>query len=132
MVAKVFIVEDHPVVRKGYVAFLGREPDLEIIGEAASGQDALKKIRQATPDLIVLDVSLQGEMNGVDLLKRLHSEYPKLPVLVVSGHDEAIYGDMMKKNGAWGYVMKGNVGLFLQAIRDVLSYMNGGSGDQRR
>ena len=121
--SKVFIVEDHPVVRKGYVAFLSREPDLEICGEAASGQDALKKIRATRPDLVVLDVSLQGEMNGVELLKRLHSEYPKLPVLVVSGHDEAVYGDMMRANGAWGYVMKGNVALFLQAVREVLSFV---------
>lgn len=121
--AKVFIVEDHPVVRKGYVAFLSREPDLEICGEAASGQDALKKIREKQPDLVVLDVSLQGDMNGVELLKRLRVEFPKLPVLVVSGHDEAIYGDMMRSNGAWGYVMKGDVGAFLRAIREVLSYV---------
>jgi DNA-binding NarL/FixJ family response regulator len=129
-VSKVFIVEDHPVVRKGYIAFLSREPDLQICGEAASGPDALKKIRETSPDLVVLDVSLQGEMNGVDLLKRLHAEFPKLPVLVVSGHDEAIYGDMMKQNGAWGYVMKGNVGLFLESVREVLSYVQARDEDK--
>lgn len=125
-VSKVFIVEDHPVVRKGYVAFLTREPDLEICGEAASGAHALEQIRKTQPDLVVLDVSLQGDMNGVELLKRLHQEFPKLPVLVVSGHDEAIYGDMMKENGAWDYVMKGNVGRFIEAVRAVLSQVQTG------
>lgn len=133
--SKVFIVEDHPIVRKGYIAFLSREPDLEICGEAARGQDALKQIREQQPDLVVLDVSLQGDMNGVELLKRLNADFPGLPVLVVSGHDEAIYGDMMRKNGAWGYVMKGDVGAFLRAVRDVLAFVqegNAGPGDAQR
>jgi DNA-binding NarL/FixJ family response regulator len=116
---KVFIVDDHPMVRQNYVLLIHREPDLECCGEAASGYEAMSKISVVAPDIVVLDVSLQGEMDGVELLKEIRRCYVDLPVLVVSGHDEAIYAERIMGLGAHGYVMKGDAIAFLQALRQV-------------
>ncbi len=119
---RIFIVEDHPVVRRGYVSFLSREPGIVICGEAESAQAALAKLPAAKPDVVVLDVSLPGEMSGIDLLRELKQLYPKLPVLVVSGNEEAVYGNLVVELGAWGYVMKGNVDVFMHAVRGIVDY----------
>lgn len=121
IVARVFIVEDHPVVRKGYVAFLNREPDLEVCGEASSATEALKLLPDANADVVVLDVSLPGGMSGIDLLRELKKLYPDLPILVVSGNEEAVYGELVVSLGAWGYVMKGNAEVFIQAVRAMVA-----------
>jgi DNA-binding NarL/FixJ family response regulator len=126
-VARVFIVEDHPVVRRGYVAFIRREPGLEICGEAASAQEALDLLPNANADVAVIDVSLPGGMSGIDLLRELKKLYPKLPILVVSGNEEAVYGDLVVSLGAWGYIMKGNAEVFLQAVRDMVADTQGPS-----
>jgi len=125
-VARVFIVEDHPVVRKGYVAFIRREPELEICGEAASAEEALALLPTANADVVVLDVSLPGGMSGIDLLRELKQLFPKLPILVVSGNEEAVYGDMVVSMGAWGYVMKGNAEVFIEAVRTMAAETLGG------
>jgi DNA-binding NarL/FixJ family response regulator len=124
-VTSVFIIEDHPVVRKGYVAFIRREPDLEVSGEAASAQEALKLLPAASPDVVVLDVSLPGGMNGIDLLRELKQLYPDLPILVVSGNEEAVYGELVVSLGAWGYLMKGNAEAFIQAVRAMVADTQG-------
>ncbi|MCC6457732.1 MAG: response regulator transcription factor [Caldilineaceae bacterium] len=119
--ARVFIVEDHPVVRRGYVAFIRREADLEVCGEAGSAEEALAALPAAQADVVVLDVSLPGGMNGIDLLRELKQLYPDLPVLVVSGNEEAVYGDLVVGLGAWGYLMKGNAEAFVQAVRAMVA-----------
>jgi DNA-binding NarL/FixJ family response regulator len=124
-VARVFIIEDHPVVRKGYVAFISREPDLEVCGEASTAQEALAMLPASHPDAVVLDVSLPGGMNGIDLLRELKRLYPDLPILVVSGNEEAVYGELVVGLGAWGYLMKGNAEAFIQAVRAM-------TGDSKR
>ena len=121
---RIFIVEDHPVVRKGYVAFISREANLEVCGEAVSAQEALKLLPESNPDMVVLDVSLPGNMNGIDLLRELKQLYPKLPVLVVSGNEEAVYGELVVKTGAWGYVMKGNAEVFMKAVRQIANSLH--------
>lgn len=123
----ILIVEDHPVVRRGYVALVTREPDLEVCGEAVSAQEALAYLEEGAPDAVVLDVALPGDMNGIDLLRRLQQQYPDLPVLVVSGNEAAVYGDQVMAQGAWGYVMKGDAAAFMQAVRSMVSEMIAGS-----
>jgi DNA-binding NarL/FixJ family response regulator len=120
-VARVFIVEDHPVVRKGYVAFINREPDLVVCGEAGTAQEALAALPAANADVVVLDVSLPGGMSGIDLLRELKQQYPDLPVLVVSGNEEAVYSELVVGLGAWGYLMKGNAEAFIQAVRTMVT-----------
>lgn len=119
-ISRIFIVEDHPIIRQGYVALIEREADLQVCGESSSVADALEKIPQTDPHLIIVDISL-GEVSGIELLKELQASSPKLPVIVVSGHDESVYGDAVYRFGAKAYITKESPHLFMQTIRSVLS-----------
>lgn len=120
----VFVVDDHPVVRWGYISLINLEPDLEVCGEADTAFDALDKIPEARPDLAIVDISLEG-MNGIELTKQLQVLHPDLPVLIVSMHDEVLYGDRALRAGARGYIMKREVRTkIIDAIRRLL---NGGT-----
>jgi DNA-binding NarL/FixJ family response regulator len=104
-VGKIFIVEDHAVIRRGYISLIKRKPDLEICGEATSGEDALNAIPACAPDLVLIDVSLPG-MSGVDLVRRLKVAQPGLATLVISGHEESLFVEGVLAAGARGYIMK--------------------------
>lgn len=117
---KVFLVDDHPIVRQGLTLFINREPDLMVSGEADSATAALQAIRAALPDFVVLDISLGGP-DGLELLKTLRAKYPNLPVLVLSMHDESIYAERALRAGANGYIMKQETtDKVVSAIRRIL------------
>ena len=116
---KIFIIDDHVAVRQGYTLLIQREPDMIVCGETANANDALRMVDECQPDIVVLDISLQGPVDGVDLLKRLHGRWPDLAILVVSGHDEMVYAQRMVQLGARGYVMKGDALMFIQALHQV-------------
>ena len=117
----IFVVDDHPVVRWGYISLINLEPDLEVCGEADTAFEALDKIPEACPDLAIVDISLEG-MNGIELTKQLQVLHPDLPVLIVSMHDEVLYGDRALRAGARGYIMKREVRTkIVEAIRRLLS-----------
>jgi len=101
----VFIVDDHPLLRKGLALLINREPDLAVCGEAEEAQTALKEIAANRPDVLIVDISLNGP-DGLDLLKSIRSLYPDLPVLVLSMHDESIYAERALRARANGYIMK--------------------------
>jgi DNA-binding NarL/FixJ family response regulator len=115
----IFIIDDHAAVRQGYTLLIQREPDMRVCGETANATDALRLVAECDPDIVVLDISLQGSVDGVDLLKRLHATWPGMAILVVSGHDEMVYAQRMLRLGARGYVMKGDALLFMEALRRV-------------
>jgi DNA-binding NarL/FixJ family response regulator len=120
-VGKIFIVEDHAVIRRGYISLIKRKLDLEVCGEAASGEDALIAIPICAPDLVLIDVSLPG-MSGVDLVRRLKVMQPDLLMLVISGHEEAILVEGVLAAGARGYIMKEQAPeVLIDAIYVVLS-----------
>jgi DNA-binding NarL/FixJ family response regulator len=102
---KVFLVDDHAVVRNGLAELINQTSDLAICGEAASGEEALEKLRAAKPDVAIVDLVL-GEMSGLELLKGLKAQHPDLPVLVLSMHDESFYAERCLRAGAKGYIMK--------------------------
>lgn len=117
---KVFLVDDHPIVRQGLALFIDREPDLMVCGEADDATSALQAIGEATPDFVVLDISLDGP-DGLELLKTLRLRYPSLPVLVLSMHDESLYAERALRAGANGYIMKQEAtDRVLTAIRQIL------------
>ena len=117
----IFVVDDHPVVRWGYISLINLEPDLEVCGEADTAFEALDKIPETNPDLAIVDISLEG-MNGIELTKQLQVLHPDLPVLIVSMHDEVLYGDRALRAGARGYIMKREVRTkIVEAIRRLLS-----------
>ncbi len=116
---KIFIIDDHVAVRQGYTLLIQREPDMIVCGETANPDEALHMVEECGPNIVVLDISLQGSVDGVDLLKRLHRRWPELAILVVSGHDEMVYAQRMLQLGARGYVMKGDALMFIQALHQV-------------
>jgi DNA-binding NarL/FixJ family response regulator len=121
---KLFLVEDHPVIRQQYAAFIERESTLVICGEAVSVKEALEKIPLSAPDIVIIDISLEGNQDGIELVRTLRSQYPQLRLLVVSGHEGRIYADLIVQAGANGYVVKGNPENFIQAVYHILD--NGG------
>lgn len=97
-----------------------RASDLSVCGEASSGQEALERVRELEPDLIITDI-LMDEMNGIELIKHVGSQIPDLPVLVISMHDERLYAERALGAGAMGYIMKDEVDdVIVKAIRTVL------------
>ena len=117
---RIFIVDDHPMMRQGLTQLIGAEPDLAICGEAENAERALDSIRALKPDLVLADISLPGK-NGLELIKDFHVLQPGLPVLVISMHDESLYAERVLRAGGRGYIMKQEGGKkLMQAIRQVL------------
>jgi DNA-binding NarL/FixJ family response regulator len=119
--SKVFLVDDHPLVREHLRSLLERDADLVVCGEAADAPTALSLIPVREPDLVILDISLKRS-HGLELLKDLKEWRPKLPVLVLSMHDETLYAERSLRAGAMGYITKEEATVnVLTAIRKVLA-----------
>lgn len=117
---RVFIVDDHPIVRQGLAQMINQEADLTVCGEAEDVQHALEAIAELHPDLVLVDLSLKGG-SGLELLKALRARASRVPVLVVSMHDESLYVERVLRAGARGYVMKHEAtDTMMQAIRRVI------------
>ena len=102
---RVFLVDDHPIVRRGFQLLLGLEPDLMVCGEADSGPGALQKILALKPDVAIIDLSLKGG-SGLELIKQIRAQALKLKLLVFSMRDEGIYAERALRAGADGYITK--------------------------
>jgi DNA-binding NarL/FixJ family response regulator len=128
---RIFLVDDHPIVRKGLAQLIDSEPDLSVIGQGEEAYESLRAIREAKPHLVLVDVSLKNS-DGIELVKELKAQAPELPVLVVSMHDESLYAERALRAGAGGYVMKQEPPeTLLSAIRTVLGggvYVSGKMG----
>ena len=117
---RIFIVDDHPIVREGLSLMMNREPDLMVCGEAEEATTALQAITTLHPDFLIVDISLNGP-DGLELLKNIRSRFPSLPVLILSMHDESIYAERALRAGANGYIMKQEATeKVLVAIRRIL------------
>jgi DNA-binding NarL/FixJ family response regulator len=102
---RIFIVDDHPMIREGTAKILNHEPDLVLCGSAATAAETMTGIPKAKPDAVIVDLSLEGR-NGLELIKLLRSQYPKLPVVVYTMHEETLYAERALAAGAAGYVTK--------------------------
>ncbi len=117
---KVLIVDDHPIVRQGISQLIDQEPDFDTCGQASSAQQALDLMEVYAPDILLVDISLDG-VSGLELIKMLKVRYHMVPVLVLSMHDETLYAERALRSGAKGYVMKQEATeKVLIAIRQVL------------
>jgi DNA-binding NarL/FixJ family response regulator len=124
---KIFVVEDHEVMRAMLKALIARQPGMELCGDAETAPNALAAIPACAPDLVLVDVSLPG-MSGIDLVERLRTEQPGLPALVLTGHDEAVYAGQALDAGARGFMMKGDPFAIMTAAQSILDgnyYVNG-------
>ncbi len=116
---RVFIVDDHPLLRKGLGELINQQLDMIICGEADDAPEALKAICQIQPDLVIVDISLKSQ-NGIELIKNIKAINPSVQVLVLSMHDESIYALRVLKAGAKAYVMKQEVvDKVMEAIRRI-------------
>lgn len=119
---RIFVVDDHPIVRQGLAMMINREQDMTVCGEAEEGQTALQAISNLKPDLLIIDISLSGP-DGLDLLKNIRIRDAALPVLILSMHDEAIYAERALRAGANGYIMKQEATeMVLVAVRRILNH----------
>jgi DNA-binding NarL/FixJ family response regulator len=118
---KVFLVDDHPLVREWLTQLIQHENDLTVCGEAEDTHEALDKITASKPDIGIADISLKTT-HGLELVKDLQVRFPSLPVLILSMHDESLYAERVLRAGAKGYITKQEATKkILPAIRQVLS-----------
>ena len=117
--ARVLIVDDHPAVREALALRIGRQPDLEVCGEAADPGGALRLVGETRPDVAVIDISLKSG-NGIDLIKRIKDRADRVRVVVWSMHSESLYAERALRAGAMGYVNKDQAtDTIVEAIRRV-------------
>ncbi len=118
---QIFIVDDHPIFREGLKKVISLAPDMEVVGEAADGHEALQKILANKYDAVILDLGLPG-MAGFDVLRTVKAKCPSLPVIILSIHTEEEYAVMVLKEGASGYLTKESVPIdLIKAIRKALT-----------
>lgn len=116
---RIFIADDHAVVREGLKRIIAETPDLTVACEAVSGPDLLNKMRDNSWDLLLLDISMPGG-NGLELLRQVRVDFPRLPVLVLSMHPEEHYAVRALRAGASGYLTKESApDQLVSAIRKV-------------
>lgn len=102
---RIFIVDDHPLVRTGLKQLLGQEPGLAICGEAETVDQAITLIEQQRPQVVLVDLALPG-VNGMELIKHIKKHWLGMKVIVVSTYDETVYGPLAAKFGADCYINK--------------------------
>ena len=121
---RVLVVDDHPLFRDRLAQIINHELDMEVCGEAATVQQALEILQQAQPDLVIVDISLQGT-SGLELLKQSRALAVRTPMLVLSMHDETLYAERAFRAGANGYITKRQAASeIVTAIRRVLAGEN--------
>ena len=118
--ARIFLVDDHPLVRHGMRQLIEGEPELSVCGEADSIQQTLLMLNNIVPDLIIIDLSLP-DGNGLELIKHVLARFPDFSILVSSMHDESMFAERALKLGAKGYISKSADGdEVLKAIKKIL------------
>jgi two-component system, NarL family, invasion response regulator UvrY len=120
---RVLIVDDHAVVREGLRRLLGDYREIEVVGEAADGHEALRLVAQLLPDVAVLDLSMPG-LDGIELTKQLAKQHPTLKVLILTMHANEEYALRLLQAGARGFIGKGAAGPEL--VNAILKVANGG------
>ncbi|MBP7964343.1 MAG: response regulator transcription factor [Caldilineaceae bacterium] len=116
---RIVLADDHPVVRMGLRALLESEPDIQVVGEANNGVEALELVASLTPDIVIMDISMP-EMDGMEATRRIRDSFPETKVLILTVHAQERYLFPVLKAGAAGYVLKSTIDTRLvDAIRTV-------------
>lgn len=105
MKTRVYIIDDHPLVRRGLSALIAAEPDLEVCGQNEDPSAGVQEIIRLQPDVVTIDISLNGS-SGLELIKRIRAVSPRIQMVVLSMHHESVYALRALKAGARAYVMK--------------------------
>src|SRR5215469_15355540 len=119
--SRVFIVDDHPLVREGLTNLINGQDDLFVCGEAKDSAQAINGIAKARADVALIDISLTNE-SGLELVKQLTRQLPQVALIILSMHDETLYAERALRAGARGYVMKHETSKsVLASIRRVIA-----------
>ena len=119
--SRVFIVDDHPLVREGLTNLINGQDDLIVCGEAKDSTQAINGVAKARADVALIDISLENE-SGLELVKQLSNQFPRIALIILSMHDEGLYAERALRAGARGYVMKHETSKsVLACIRQVLA-----------
>ena len=103
---KVMLIDDHPLFRAGVASTLSREPDFEVVGETGDGIEALETTLSLKPDVLLIDIRLGGQMNGVELARQIRERYPEVKLLVLTNYSHEPYVRAMVEIGVEGYILK--------------------------
>lgn len=116
---RVLLADDHPIVRRGIRSLLQTAPDIEVVAEAKSGQEALNLVSEMAPDVLLLDMEMPG-LSGVDVAKQLKAARSGVRVLALSAYDDGQYVRNLLANGAAGYITKEEAPeMIIEAVRGV-------------
>jgi two-component system, NarL family, response regulator NreC len=123
VLVRILIADDHEVVRKGVATVLSARRDLEICGEAADGEEAVRKAAELRPDLVILDLTMPG-LNGISAAEKIKKILPGVPILILSMHEGASLRDTFQRIGVQGYVPKAQASEKLLHAVDALANGN--------
>ncbi|MGA2505228.1 MAG: response regulator transcription factor [Anaerolineales bacterium] len=116
---KVLIADDHVMVRQGFMVLLNAQPDIEVIGEAADGNEMVELAENLHPDVVLADISMPN-LNGIEATKLIHQRNPEMPVVIITIHTSSSYVIRALRSGARGYVVKNDdFQHVIQAIKAV-------------
>ena len=116
---RVVIADDQPIVRQGVALLLEQETDIEVVGQANDGWEAIECVRRLRPDVVLMDIEMP-ELSGLEATRRITEAFPEVSLLILTGHDREDYLFQALQTGALGYVLKtANVEELMGAIRTV-------------
>jgi two-component system, NarL family, response regulator NreC len=116
---RVLVADDHAIIREGLGIMLGNQPDMEVVGEATNGREAVRLVDERQPDVAVMDISMP-ELNGIEAIQQMLLRHPQMKVVVLSIHGTKPYVYRALKAGAKGYLMKETAGIeVVDAVRAV-------------
>jgi DNA-binding NarL/FixJ family response regulator len=119
MKIRTVVADDHAIIREGLRVMLGNQPDMEVVGIAANGREAIRLVDKLDPDVAVIDISMP-ELNGIEAIHQMMPRHPHLQVVVLSIHETKPYVYRALKAGAKGYLIKETAGLeVVEAVRAV-------------
>ncbi len=117
---RIFIADDHAILREGLCSIIQSVPEYEIIGETGDGREALEKIEQLKPDVVILDISLPS-MTGVEVARQLRKYHPEIKIIILTQYDNDEYIEHLMQYGVHGYILKENTSMdLIRAISEVM------------
>lgn len=121
MPIRIVLCDDHQIIREGLRSLLEKQPDMNVVGEALNGLEAIKLVADKKPDIVILDIAMP-EMNGIAAARRIFADHPKIKILALSMHSDHHFVTEMLEAGASGYMMKDSAfGELTTAIRTIIS-----------